>query len=245
MTEQLVEFLKSIENPKLTAADRARAILWWTGREDSAIGMRVSEMVSIIEGIGHPKQNTSRLEKQLLADKQSVTRVPRSDAFRLHPRGRSKLDEIYEAIAQAPRIPRASDTILARSLFDGTRGYIEKVVRQINASYDAGLYDCCAVMCRRLIETLIIEVYEKVARPSDIKGRDGHFFMLADLVKTISNDTAFNLGRNTLRALDEFKRIGDLSAHNRRFNAQKNDIDQIKAGLRVSSEELLNLAGLI
>jgi len=242
---ELLEFLKSIEAPKLTAADRARAILWWIGRDDSAVGMRIGDIVSIIESMGHPKQNASRLEKQLVDDKRRVTRVPRNEAFRLHPRGRSELDEIYEAVAQVPRIPRASDTILARSLFDGTRGYIEKVVKQINASYDAGLYDCCAVMCRRLIETLIIEVYEKVARPSDIKGRDGHFLMLADLIKTISNDSAFNLGRNTLRALDEFKRLGDLSAHNRRFNAQKNDIDQIKAGLRVSSEELLHLSALI
>ena len=50
--------------------------------------------------------------------------------------------------------------MLPIDLFDGTRGYIEKVVLQINASFDASLYDCCAVMCRRLLETLIIECYE-------------------------------------------------------------------------------------
>jgi hypothetical protein len=44
------------------------------------------------------------------------------------------------------------------------------VVEQINKSYDIELWDCCAVMCRRLLETLIIEVYEKLGRANEIKG---------------------------------------------------------------------------
>lgn len=240
----VVEFLQSIDQAKLTAGERARAILWWLGREDNNVGMGTAEICSIIERSGHPKQNASRLDSQL-SDDRRVSRVPGSKAWRLHPRGRTELDLIYADIAQTPRILKASDSILARALFDGTRGYIEKVVRQINASYDTGLYDCCAVMCRRLLETLIIEVYEHVGRPADIKGKDGHFFMLADLVRTIAKDAAFNISRNAQRGLEEFKRLGDLAAHNRRFNAQKNDIDQIQPGLRVSAEELLHLAGLI
>ena len=100
-------------------------------------------------------------------------------------------------------------------------------------------------MCRRLVETLIIEVYESEGRASDVKGKDGHFFMLADLTKAITTDQRFNLGRNAQKGLEEFKRLGDLSAHNRRFNAQRGDIDKIQSGLRVSSEELMHLAKLI
>ena len=39
---------------------------------------------------------------------------------------------------------------------------MEKVLSQINGSYDCALFDCTAVMCRRLLETLIIEAYEAV-----------------------------------------------------------------------------------
>jgi hypothetical protein len=42
-------------------------------------------------------------------------------------------------------------------------------------SYDATLWDCTAVMCRRLLETSIIEVYEKLGRAPEFKGRDGNF----------------------------------------------------------------------
>jgi hypothetical protein len=207
--------------------------------------MSTAAICEIIEKTGHPKQNVTRLDLQLSNDKKSVARVPGSKAWRLHPRGRLELDQLYGSLIQAPRIPRQSDSILVRNLFAGTRGYIEKVVRQANASYDIGLYDCCAVMCRRLIETLIIEVYEHVGRSNEIKSLDGHFFMLADLLRAVTKDVAFNLSRNTQRGLEEFKRLGDLSAHNRRFNAQKSDIDKIQAGLRISTEELLHLAGLI
>jgi hypothetical protein len=54
---------------------------------------------------------------------------------------------------EAPPSLKPSDSLLPRELFSNTRGYLEKVVFQINGSYDQGLYDCCAVMCRRLGET--------------------------------------------------------------------------------------------
>lgn len=241
----VVEFLCTIDHAKFTSADRACAVLWWIGRDDSTIGMGTAEICALIEQSGHPKQNKSRLASQLAGDNRRVNRVPGGKAWRLHPRGRSELDGIYEELAQGPRMPKASDTVISRTMFEGTRGYIEKVVRQINVSYDSGLYDCCAVMCRRLLETLIIEVYEHAGRATDIKAKDGHFFMLADLLRIIMKDTAFNISRNAQKCLEEFKKLGDLSAHNRRFNAQKNDIDKIQSGLRVSTEELLHLAKLI
>ena len=64
-------------------------------------------------------------------------------------------------------------------LFASTRGSIERVVEQINRSYDVELWDCTAVMCRRLLETLIIETYEKAGRAADIKDKDGQFAMFS------------------------------------------------------------------
>src|SRR5206468_1835173 len=101
-----------------------------------------------------------------------------------------------------------------------TRQYLERVVLQLNASYDTGLFDCCAVMCRRLLETLIIEVYEAAGRADELKGADSHFIMFAGLLAKLEKDKAFNLGRNSLQGLRDFKALGDLSAHNRRFNAR-------------------------
>ena len=99
-------------------------------------------------------------------------------------------------------------------------------------------------MCRRLLETLIIETYERSGRATDIKGSDDQFMMLNGLITFIEADSSIHLGRNAAKGLKDFKQLGDLSAHNRRFNARRNDIDRVRDGLRVASEELLHLAGL-
>ena len=57
-----------------------------------------------------------------------------------------------------------TEMVLARSLVSNTRGYIERVVAQINGTYENGWYDGCAVMIRRLLETLIVEVFVEMSR---------------------------------------------------------------------------------
>jgi hypothetical protein len=161
----------------------------------------------------------------------------------LHPKGRSELD-VDHRFVEVPAPPPESDSVLPRVLFHGTRGYIERVVKQINRSYDAGLFDCCAVICRRLVETLIIELHEAKGRAGDVKGSDGHFLMLSGLLSVLENDATINLSRSTTQGLKDFKKLGDLCAHNRRFNAESPDIDRVRDGLRVGAQELLHLAGL-
>jgi hypothetical protein len=145
---------------------------------------------------------------------------------------------------QAKFSTHPSDSVLPRELFAKTRGYIEKVVAQVNGAYDFGFYDCCAVMCRRLGETLVIEAYEAQGRAKAIKGADENFLMLNGLLAVLSKDGAIHLGRNAKRGLDGLKDLGDKSAHNRRFNARQPDIDAIKSDLRTAAEELLHLAKL-
>lgn len=137
-----------------------------------------------------------------------------------------------------------SDSVLPRELFINTRGYLEKVVHQINGSYDYGFYDSCAVMCRRLGETLIIEIYETQGRATEIKGADDNFLMLNGLLGVLHKDQSIHLGRNAKRGLNDLKDLGDKSAHNRRFNARQPDIDNVKSDLRTAVEELLHLAKL-
>ena len=87
-----------------------------------------------------------------------------------------------------------SDSVIPLDLFAGTRSYIEKVVLQVNGSYDAGMYDCCAVMCRRLLETLIIECYEAKGWQADLVAADGHYMMFSGLLSRIENEARFKIG---------------------------------------------------
>jgi hypothetical protein len=99
-------------------------------------------------------------------------------------------------------------------------------------------------MCRRLLETLIIEAYEADGRANHLKGNDGYFMMFSSLLTVLEGDAKFHFGRSALQGLKDFKKLGDLSAHNRRFNATRHDLDRIRDGLRVAVEELVHLAHL-
>ena len=57
----------------------------------------------------------------------------------------------------------------------------------------------------------------------------------------MAEKSLWTIGRNSIKALPDIKAKGDLSAHNRRFNATKSDVDSIKSGLRIVVEELVHL----
>jgi len=236
-------FLSRLDDSTLTSVDRALALLWFVGRDENQAGMSSKDICKLVEGCGHPRQNVSRLEAQLSADRQ-VSRVPGSNAWRLHPKSRRQLNSVYTTTVGAPTRVIETSSVLPQAMFANTRSYIEKVVFQVNAAYDYGLYDASSVMCRRLLETLIIEVYEAVDRPEDITAPNGRYYMFADLIRILLGDRSLRISRNGQQGLQDLKRLGDLAAHNRRFNARREDIDRLRDGVRVAAEELLHLAKL-
>ncbi|OIR19851.1 hypothetical protein GALL_07350 [mine drainage metagenome] len=140
--------------------------------------------------------------------------------------------------------PSRGEPVIYMAMVRGTRGYIEKVSHQINGTYANGWYDACAVMLRRLLETLIIECYEAHGIEKRIKDSDGNYFFLRDLVDVAIKETSWTLGRNVRSALPKLKDIGDKSAHSRRYNAHREDIDKLSREVRDVIQELLVLAKL-
>lgn len=136
-------------------------------------------------------------------------------------------------------------SILPAGIFQGTRRtYLDRVLNQANGAYSKGWYDAAAVMVRRLVETLIIEAFEKHGLAAKIQNSTGDFLFLRDLIDRTLSEPSWNLSRNTKTALPRLKDVGDKSAHSRRYNAVRSDLEALKGDLRVVAEELLVLAGL-
>lgn len=153
-----------------------------------------------------------------------------------------KRKEEIDLITKNVPTPKPSDDLFPMVILDNTRGYILKNAEQASVCYDLGLYDASAVMIRKLVETLIIECFERHGIESKIKGGDGHFYFLSDLIgKFLAETGKWAISRNTSQSLPKIKALGDLSAHNRRFNAKKPDIDKIKDDLRIVIEDLVHL----
>lgn len=137
-----------------------------------------------------------------------------------------------------------SDPVIYTALVRNTRGYLEKVAHQINGCYAEGWYDASAVMVRRFVETLIIECFEFHQIQQKIKDSNGDYFYLRDLIDHACSETKWTLGRNVRKALPKLKDIGDKSAHSRRYNAHREDIDKVIDDLREVTQELIALANL-
>lgn len=138
----------------------------------------------------------------------------------------------------------STQMVILKSLVNGTRGYIEKIANQVNGAYESGWYDACAVMVRRLLETLIIEAFEKHKLDQKIKNNSGDFLYFGDLISRALAEPSWNLSRNCKQALPRLKDIGDKSAHSRRFIAHKGDIEPRLADIRLVVQEFIFLAGL-
>lgn len=141
--------------------------------------------------------------------------------------------------------PSRTETVIPTVLFTKTtRRYLLRVVYQINTCYEDTSYDGCAVMIRRLIESLIIETFEAYGIADKLKNKNGDFKQLNDLIDDMLAETAWNLGRKTKPALKRLKDIGDRSAHDRRYNALRLYIDEHTEDARLVVHELMALAGL-
>jgi Domain of unknown function (DUF4145) len=169
-------------------------------------------------------------------------------------------DEVRSALSLAQRIqkdvdeswlpppevqPSLRNAVVPAVLFKNSRrDYLISVVHQINTTYEHTCYDACAVMVRRLVESLIIEVFEAKQCAQEIKGPDDNFFYLSQLIPKIEAHSDWNLSRNAKNAFKRLKSVGDVSAHNRRYIATRHDIDDVISDIRVIVQELLTLAHL-
>ena len=96
---------------------------------------------------------------------------------------------------------------------------------------------------RRLVETLIVEVFEKHEMAAKIQTSSGDFYSSRRLLgRSSASRLGVSAGQLGERYLREAAR--DNSAHSRRFNAHRGDVDNVQIGFRTAVQELIGLAEL-
>lgn len=159
--------------------------------------------------------------------------------YRLERNAKKQIEDSL-SVKREVQIP---DSILPAEWFAGTRRYFEEITRQINGSYEFALYDCAAVMMRRLMETLLIEIFISRSRADEIKVGN-NFMALEEIMKRAFADNSLHWNRNSKRDAEAIKRLGDVAAHDRTSLTHKNDIDDLSQRYRRLIQELLHLIGI-
>lgn len=107
-------------------------MLWYTSLDNANASMSADQIAEEIEDAGYARQNISRLKKQLESD--GRTAKANGGGFRIRLNNRKTLDEELEQYLNV-RPAKRSSSVLPFELFENTRGYVTKVVYQINASH--------------------------------------------------------------------------------------------------------------
>lgn len=235
------EFSQAIAGLSLSHVDRAVALLWYYRHTQAYEERSASELAGDLHDEGFPRSNVTRLAADLRRSASTV-RGKRRGTFQIDVRRAGALDDTYLPILGARQVEVAGAVLSPESIV-GTRPYIEKLAHQINGAYDYGFFDACAVLCRRLMESLVIEVYLSRGRHAEVQ-QNGVFVSLDRLLTRIKGDGTLALGRSSPKTMDEVKQIGDTAAHDRTYITQQGDIDDMKGKYRKLISELLVLAGV-
>jgi hypothetical protein len=235
----LQAFVRRLLTEDLPEIDVAVGALWFMNKNDPADTLSTRQIEQLIVDAGGSRPNTTRLRKRLEADGR-VTNI--SGSFRVNSRRTAALDERFKPFS-GPMRPANSGSVLPVEAFSNARPYVRDILHQLNASYDEALFDCCAVMCRRIYETLLIDTFDRQQAISLIQDAGGDIVALSNIISTLKCQRAFTVGRTTKNAAAAIKKIGDLSAHNRTFIARQKHIDDISADLYAACLDLLHLSG--
>jgi hypothetical protein len=230
-------------NGRITELERAVACLWYAENGGHAVEMTARELASAMTGIGLAANvNTSRLSTNLKKSKLTVKGASKG-SFRVAPMKRADLDERFSPLLKR-RKAKVSDELLPDAVIQNTRKYLHDLAHQINGTYDVGFYDACAVLCRRLIESLLVECFDHAGKLSEIQKQDGNLEMLDAIVRKVKGGQHIRLPRGTPDLIVKIKEVGDTAAHDRYHITTKQDIDEFRTGVRKVISQLLGLAGI-
>lgn len=136
-------------------------------------------------------------------------------------------------------------TILPDALYNSLPSNIQSLCKQINASYENNLYDCTAVIMRRLLESLLVLSYQNAGIETEITDKSGAYHIQLDkIIKNAEQNSTLNLSSNTRKDMMLFKDLGNYSAHKIWYNCTQGDIKPHILKYRAIIEELFYKSGV-
>lgn len=154
------------------------------------------------------------------------------------------MDQELSPLLKRPR-PAVPGALLADEIVQGTRPYLEKMAFQANGRYGYAFYDACAVICRRVIESLLIDAFDGQGHIAAITNSNGDLCGLEEIIGVARSGQYLKLPRRAADVLDKIKRIGDTAVHDRYHIATKHDMDEFCTDFRKVISQLLGIAGII
>lgn len=193
-----------------------------------------------------PKAGSAHPNKTRLAERLRTSPNTQRDGggFRLTLKYIAELEGKYPGVGEKSQDVADLGSILPEADYEKTRGYIERIAKQINAAYEQNIFDGCAVLMRRLVEILLILSYQGLGIDGAIKDANGNYFMLDGIISDAKSNATLNLSRNGKSSAETFRTLGNFSAHRIEYTCKREYIKPEIANFRALVSELLHKAGI-
>jgi hypothetical protein len=229
-------YLEKIQKRHSKESSLAAALVWYLSEAKSNIDIEIDEIISIFVTSGlKPSVNKSRLVKNL-GKEPGIIKGSKKDTFRCSLRHIDDLDARFSVDEEHSK-PKISYSFLDKDTFPESRTYLLRMSEQINGTYEYEFYDGCAVLMRRLMESLLIEVFEHTGQGRLIKDAAGEYKMLKGIIRAIGG-SSIKFARGVDKTIENVKKVGDNAAHGRTHITKKNDINDLKIEYRKLISEL-------
>lgn len=239
---EIHQFINVVDLQSKTEIEKVKIIAFYDSYTKQQPDFDLNEVFDLLQSIGHPISNHSRL-KGYLAKSKEFKKSNSKGKYIIVPTVRQKLQNEYAKILNNEEEILSSNEVLDPNLFLGKRGFLDRLIKQINNCYSNNCFDACAVLMRRVFEITLILAYENNGVESEIK-INGDYVMLERIVANAIQNTTLHISRSR-NEYDAIRDLGNFAAHKIHFNTRKSDIDNIKQTYRVCLEELYYLAGLL
>jgi hypothetical protein len=237
-------FAKMARLSELTELERIASLAFYLSENKGQPEFAATDLSAIMVGLGFAKPNTSRLKTNIQKSRNFVRGITK-DTFRLSLATREALSKQYPDLSESEEVV-SDDSLLPEVLFDeARRPYLKKIAQQINSSYENNLFDACALMMRRLLEILLIHAFQNLTTEDEIKDQDGDYVNLKTLVNKAKSSKQISLSNSVRKSIDDFRELGNLSAHRVTYNCRRDDIRKIRLEYRALIEELLYKSGFL
>jgi hypothetical protein len=243
----LLEYKTKVELDDKVQAEQAKYICYYQYKENGVASFSMSDISQWFIDFGYNQINVSRLKNNLIKGKNKSFVVSRTNKESLEfiPIQLENLSQELASLWNDTETVESNSELLDESKFCGKRGYLDKLIKQINHTYKNNCYDACAVLLRRVFEIVLVLSFQKNGIESEITKPDGTHMLLDGITKKAIGNSVLRIPKRIADHFDAFREVGNSSAHNITYIAGKKDIDDISRAYRVMLEELYNKAGLL
>jgi len=246
--KEIRNFARQLKKQDLNMVTETAAIMWY---RHYSIGMAQSvsyeTLISNLEEAGLYVYSDIVHRQLALEIAKNIFIVKIQNNYKLHPRRIDELTEKFQSLTELP-----PPVILFTHFIDpitisecgSFKLLFTELLREINNAYQHELYDACALLCRRVIETLLISVFENIDQSDEIiNSESGRAINLSAMIGKANSGVFFKLDKNTKAALDIICELGNNGAHGL-ITVRKKHIDVIKDSIDSAVNELLDKAGI-